>query len=444
MPPKTIEIRWPNLGVVRRTANRVGGRQEAYPTPWAMNVRLEDSLTNRLRGGSFTGQASADFTTDVGTSATTFNATLHGFVDGLPVQLTTTDTLPADLETATTYYVVNATLSTFQLAESYGGTAVTFSDDGTGTHTASPIFAKINPVYRDRAITFSENAITAARQGDSTDTDLDADVSDVARPILFQCAEAGSTGDTVVAVAPHKDSYLVCFTATETWVLSGDPATGSMRRVSDHVGILGASAWCVNHDTIYFMSAHGLYRMQADGSRLEPVSEDRVPEDLTGISDSDCILNYYHPDRGVYIHLTASPSWFYDTAREGFWPFYTTSGDSHVLFGPLRLGTVDRFGLIQTLHGIIASESSSSVTWAIVPGDTAEEAAENGKAAITASLAGSSYSAYVKATGTWTAGRSQTSRPRVEAMWACLWLSSTGSWAFEGATMNLLPSGGWR
>jgi hypothetical protein len=438
-------ILFPRLGVVRRFTNRTEGRREGYPTPWAYNVRLEDVLTNRLRGGSFTGQKSATFTADSDTE--TYTAAAHPFVDGLKVQLTTTDTLPDGLELLTDYYIINSDTDSFQLSESYGGSAVDIIDNGIGTHTASPFFAKPSPVYRDRAITFDDvdlpNAITAARQGDSTDTDLDADVSDVARPILFQLSEAGSTGGTIVAVAPHKDAYLLCWTATETWVLSGDPATGQLRRVSDRVGIIGASAWCMAHDTCYFLSEQGLYRVQADGSGLQAVSEDRVPEDLTGVEDSACILNYYHPDRGVYLHLTTAPSWFYDTAREGFWPFDTSVTDSHLLIGPLRLGSVNTFGLIQTLHGIMAT-GSASVTWAIVPGETAEEAAANGKAAITAALASESYSTYVKASGTWSAGRSYTSRPRVTAMWCCLWLSSTGTWAYEGITTNVIPAGFWR
>lgn len=436
------DILFPRLGVVRRLPVRSSGQKEAYGTPWAYNVRTEDSLTNRLRGGSFTPLGASAVVT-VNEPGDYWSDIDHPFADGMPIQLTTTGTLPSFFELLTTYYVVNSTTSTFQLSETYGGAVKPIAGVGSGVHTASSSIPKASPVYRDRAITFSSNAITAARQGDSTDTDLDADVSDVARPILFQLSEAGSTGGDVVAVAPHKDQHLVCFTATETWVLSGDPATGSMRRVSDQVGIIGVDAWCVAHDTVYFMSQNGLYQMQADGSGLKAVSEDRVPEDLTGVDDSACVLHYHHSDRGVYIHLTTAPSWFYDTERQGFWPFEAGETDSHLLIGPLKLGNVDKQGLIQELHGIMA-QGSANVTWAIVTGNTAEEAAADGKAAITAALADSSYSSYVKATGTFSAGRSITWRPRVTAMWCCLWLSATDTWAFEGLTYQVEPAGAWR
>jgi hypothetical protein len=301
---------------------------------------------------------------------------------------------------------------------------------------------RVDAVYRDRAITFSDNGITAARQGKAKDTSLSTDVSDTARPILFQLAGAGRVGGDVVAVIPHKDLHLLCFTADETWVLAGDPATGALRRVSDEVGIIGANAWCVNHDTVYFLSASGLYSVGADGSGLKALSEDALPEDLTGVSDSDCTLTYQHSDRGVYVHKTGT-DWFYDTARGGFWPFDTRTADSHLLIGPLKLGGVDSLGLTQTLHGMMAA-SSAAVQWALVPGNTAEEAADNGKAAIEAALADESYSSYVKATGEWEAGRSSTSMPRVTAMWVCLWLSATGTWAYEGVTMAAISAGKWR
>jgi hypothetical protein len=362
MPPKakTIQLRFPSLGVIRRNVQERVYSAVAYPTPWSINVRLEDVLTNRLRGGSFTGISAGS----------------------RPSEIT----------------------------------------------------------YRDRLLTFSDNAITASRQGDSTDTTLSSDVSDTMRPALFQLAEADEIGEDVVALIPHKDKFLLGFTAGETWVLAGDPLTGTLRNISREVGIIGADAWCVNHDTIFFLSSHGLYSIGADGSGLKALSEDAVPEDLTGVSDAACTLTYNHADRGVFIHLTVDPDWFYDTAREGFWPFDTSSTDSHVLIGPLRIGGPNRFGLIQTIHGIMAA-SSATVTWAIVIGDSAEEAADNGKAAITADLAGSDFQEYVAADGSWDAGRSNAGWSRVRAAWAVIWLSSAGTWAYEGVNLESIPFG---
>lgn len=363
MPRKTMKIRFPTLGVVRRDSLRsTSDSRGAWPSPWTTNVRLEDGITNRLRGGSFTGISAGS--------------------------------RPATI------------------------------------------------VYRDRLLTFSDNAITASRMGDQTDTTLSADVSDTMRPALFQLSEAGETGEDVVALVPHKDKYLLGFTATETWVLAGDPATGSMRRVSDEVGVVGESAWCVNHDTVYFLSALGLYSINADGSGLKAISEDKIPEELLDVSSSNCTLTYNHADRGVYIHKVGT-DWFYDTAREGFWPFSVTTTDSHVLLGPFQLGQANSYGRVLKIQGTVA-QGSDDVTWALITADSAEEAAANGKLAIEASLAGNSYSSYVQASGTWEAGLNHVSYPRPRAIAAVLWLSSEGDWAYESSTMTAILSGTWR
>ena len=364
MPSKTMELRFPAAGVVRRPGlHDTAHWKPPFPTPWSLNVRLEDTLTNRLRGGSFTGIAA--------------------------------DSRPSEIR------------------------------------------------YQDRLLTFSTNAITGTRVSDDTDTTLSADVSDIFRPALFQLSYGGATGGTVVALIPHKDSFLLGFTADETWVQEGNPLISPRRRVSDKVGIIGADAWCKHHDTVYFLSSHGLYVVGADGSGLKALSEDSVPEDLTGVSDSTCTLTYNHADRGVYIHLAADTDWFYDTERGGFWPFNTGVTDSHAILGPLKLGQSNFFGRVLHLHGNIAA-SSADVTWRIVTGDTAEDAAANGKAAILAAVAGSDYSSYVSASGTWSAGLAHRAYPKTRAIWCCLWLHSEGDWAFETASMVAQFSGMWR
>lgn len=359
-----MQIVFPRLGVVRRFGLRPEGQKAEFGTPWALNVRLEDELTSRLRGGSFTGN------------------------------------LPGERPDTIT--------------------------------------------YRDRTLTFSAQAITATRVADDTDTAMSADVSDMLRPALFQFSEAGEIGADVVALVPHKDRFLLCFMATQTWVHQGDPLSGQRQRVSDQVGIVGPDAWCVAHDTVYFLSQRGLYSVGADGSGLKALSEDVIPEELVDVDDDEVKLDYDHASRGVSIHQRIAPSWFYDTERGGFWPFDTTTDQSHLLLGPVHLGQQENsYGRILNLQGNMA-EGSGEVTWRIVTGKTAEEAAANGKAAITASIEGEDYSNYVAATGAWILYRSHMAYPRTRAVWCCIWLSAVDTWAYEAVAMTRLPSGKWR
>jgi len=411
-----MDIQFPAAGVVRRWGlHAATGGRGPYPAPWATNVRLEGGVANRLRGGSFTGQ-----------SASSVDAPRYPY-----------------LVTENGDNVVTENGDKIVLGPQYGvvtgdGRAwVADGDDAPDSGTA-------DCYYRGRLLRVEDNAILVSKQGDTTDWDYGGDSSNTGRATIIQLSEAGEIGDDVVALVPHKDSFLLGFTAAETWVLTGDPTSGTLRNVSREVGVIAARAWCKNHDTIYFLSSQGLYSVGADGSGLKPISEDKIPEELTGVSDDDCVLDYNHADRGVYIHLSeADVSWFYDTAREQFWPFTTDSTDSHVLIGPFRLGQVNSFGRILNLNGMIAS-GSDDVNWRLVTGDSPEEAVANGKAAIEAAIAGEDYDSYVASEGTWSAGRSHRSYPRTRAVWCCLWLHSEGDWAYEGASLEAMVSGKWR
>lgn len=84
------------------------------------------------------------FTADAGTDICTWSSTANipsNVLTGTRVRLTTTTTLPGGLATATDYYVIRLSNTTFSLATSYAnsvaGTAINITDAGTGTHTVT-------------------------------------------------------------------------------------------------------------------------------------------------------------------------------------------------------------------------------------------------------------------------------------------------------------------
>lgn len=77
------------------------------------------------------------FTTDFGTSTQELLLPAHGLITNDQVTLQGAD-LPAGLLTATTYYVGVVDDDKVFLSLTAGGAPVTFSDDGTGTHTLHP------------------------------------------------------------------------------------------------------------------------------------------------------------------------------------------------------------------------------------------------------------------------------------------------------------------
>jgi microcystin-dependent protein len=77
--------------------------------------------------------------------------TAHPLQNGDPVRFSTTGALPTGLGTGITYFVVNATTNTFQVAATRGGAAINTSGSQSGTHTG--IYAPNG--YGDGSTTFN-------------------------------------------------------------------------------------------------------------------------------------------------------------------------------------------------------------------------------------------------------------------------------------------------
>lgn len=79
---------------------------------------------------------------DVDTAANTVTIAAHGYVTGLKVTLTTDDTLPTPLLTATDYFIIRVSANVIKfatsLANALAGTAVDLTDAGVGTQTITP------------------------------------------------------------------------------------------------------------------------------------------------------------------------------------------------------------------------------------------------------------------------------------------------------------------
>lgn len=74
-------------------------------------------------------------------STDTWTATAHTLVDGDRVILSNSGGyLPAGYDAETTYHVISATANTFQLSLTSGGSVVSGTNDGVGTHTATKVF----------------------------------------------------------------------------------------------------------------------------------------------------------------------------------------------------------------------------------------------------------------------------------------------------------------
>jgi len=348
-----------------------------------------------------------------------------------------------------------------------------------------PTGCTFGAIYRDRLILAgSDNTIYSSKMGDYSNWDYGRDVSDASRAIVWQLALASEVGLKPTAMIAISDSSLILASKNSLWILRGDPSGGQLQRISDNIGIVSSKAWCVADGAIFFLSDCGVYKVGADGSGLAMVSENALPVELKDVNTSTTtVMMEYEKDRkAVHVYLKTSGGndthWIYELQTEAWWAVRLqnnhsplavckhqgevilagvdgylrkvggddddgTAIESHVVIGAMRLGTIDKAGIANMLHGVLGT-GSGTVTWRMVVGESAEEASDNAKLAIEAFQAGGDYSGYVKHTDTWAAGRSLAQYPRVRSLWCCLWLQSTTKWAFEGATMQTKQSGRYR
>ena len=69
-------------------------------------------------------------------------ATGHNYVANMRIKFSTTGTLPTEVNNTDEYWITSAATNTFQVSATRGGTPISFTGSGTGTHTAleqSPI-----------------------------------------------------------------------------------------------------------------------------------------------------------------------------------------------------------------------------------------------------------------------------------------------------------------
>lgn len=105
------------------------------------------------------------FTADASTDICTYTSTTNipsNVLTGTRIRLTTTTTLPGGLATATDYYYIKVTDSTFKLATTYAnaiaGTAINITDAGTGTHSTSRLLPRYTNGAGVQAIFFNPAA----------------------------------------------------------------------------------------------------------------------------------------------------------------------------------------------------------------------------------------------------------------------------------------------
>ena len=334
-----------------------------------------------------------------------------------------------------------------------------------------PIGCKIIGLFQERIVLTgdyrSPGVVYMSRISDPLDWDFGAYPGDVGGAWSTATSlQSGQIGEDVTCFINFRDDFCIFGCENSTYLLSGNPrGGGSIQNLSRTVGPLSSSAWCVTPtNEVLILTRDGIYSIQ--GGTMVSLSREALPKELIDIDTRsyNIFMEYDVIDRGVHINLTPIETagglhYWFDYETRGFWPMDIPDGmqpwsitthelpggidrrvilgcrdgylrhydeaqmnddgttmDSYLVFGPVRLGdNPDMDGILTQLEATLAL-GSQSVTWAVQPGDTPEEAlAED-----------------AQETGTWVGGLNYTVHPRVRGNAICIKVSSSSApWAIE-------------
>jgi len=204
--------------------------------------------------------------------------------------------------------------------------------------------------------------------------------------------DAGYVGDTVTALIPYGDDFLIFGCADSIHLLDGDPAFGgSLGEKADYTGVYGYYSWCKDAQyNLYFFGSNGIYKMEGGRSQPMNISELHLPNlisDWSPNQDTKRIKLAYDPDEnGVLVSITTladgtNLNYFYNLKLQGFYPetyptacgifssFYyeATDSDSKGLLFGCNDGYIREFVSTAKDDDSGASDTaiSSYVTWSI-------------------------------------------------------------------------------
>lgn len=184
------------------------------------------------------------FTANAGTDVCTWTSSANipsNILTGTRVRLTTTTTLPAGLATATDYYVIKVSDTTFKLATSYAnavaGTQIDITDAGTGTHTVTWLLPRYTDGAGLQAIFFNpaSTAMGAATPNLSLGYTNSAQATSRATPTVLPIGKTAASNSHILytgATGTGKYNYTVPLQAGDAGIAEINTIQNSVSYVS--------------------------------------------------------------------------------------------------------------------------------------------------------------------------------------------------------------------
>lgn len=168
-----------------------------------------------------------------------------------------------------------------------------------------------------------------SRQGNPWDWNYLA--LDAQSPVASDNADAGQTGEPIVAVVPYNRDKFIYGCTNSIWFLQGDPAEGgSLFTLDDSAGFLAADAWCWDKmGDLYIVGTTGILRIPKGFAGIENITAESYPNFLKDLAyDSQIhklVCGYDRLRDGFKICRTTlatgvNLNWWFDIQKKGLFP----------------------------------------------------------------------------------------------------------------------------
>ena len=281
--------------------------------------------------------------------------------NGTAIQFTTNGALPTGLSVGTVYYVVNTSGTSFNLASTYGGAAITTSGSQSGTHRIDNRGIILSSIGEPSDVPAQQNyilvsdssrfvfAFGATELGSTTFNPMLIRWSDQGDPSNWTpsaTVQAGFTylshGSEIITAMQARQEILV-FTDSSVYSLQyvGSPIVWSTQLVGDNISIASPNAVTYANGVAYWMGVDKFYKYDGRSQTLnsdlrqfvfENINKDQFDQVFAGTNegfneiwwfycsgtstdiDSYVVYNYIEPNGSGGLGI-----WYYGTMSRTAW-----------------------------------------------------------------------------------------------------------------------------
>jgi hypothetical protein len=274
--------------------------------------------------------------------------------NGTPVQLETTGALPTGLIVGTTYYVVNASGTTFQLSATAGGAAINTSGSQSGTHSISPRAINLASFGGASGVPVVQNGILvsdvsrfvfALGCNDYGSTILDpmlvrwSDQEDATNWTPAATNQAGSIrlskgSEIITGIQARQEVLVWTDSSLYSFQYAGAPSVWNTQLVGDNISLVSQNAVAYANGVAYWMGKDKFYKYDGRTQTLRcdlrqyifsDIDQEQYEQVFAGTNEGFNEIWWWYCSSGstaidkyvVYNYL--EDAWYYGTMARTAW-----------------------------------------------------------------------------------------------------------------------------